>query len=44
MSMTMEIIKVIYQCISFCILFLSFSYNFNEILLCNFFNVVLFFM
>ena len=42
MNMMVKIIEVIYYCISFCILFLSFGYNFNVILLCSFFNVVLF--
>ena len=43
MNMTVEIIDVIYHCISFCILFLSFGYNFNVISLCSFFNVLLFY-
>ena len=42
MNMAVEIIWVIYHHISFCILFLSFGYNFNVISLCSFFNVVLF--
>ena len=43
MNMIVEIIKMIYHHISFCILFLSFDYNFNVISLCRFFNVVLFY-
>ena len=42
MNMTVEIIGVIYHRISFCILFLSFGYNFNIISFCSFLNVVLF--
>ena len=42
MNMTMEIMEVIYHCITVCILFLSFGYNFNVISLCSFSNVVLF--
>ena len=42
MNMKVEIIGVIYNCISFCILFLSFGYNYNVISLCSFLNVVIF--
>ena len=42
MNMTVEIIRVIYHRISFCILSLSFGYNFNVISLCSFLNIDLF--
>ena len=42
MNIKVEIIEVIYHHISFCILFLSFGYNFNVISICSYFNVVLF--
>ena len=42
MNMTLESMGAVYHIISFCILFLSFCYNFNVIFLCSFFNVFIF--
>ena len=42
MNITVKIIEIIYHRISFCILFLSFGYNFNVFSLCSFFKVALF--